>query len=83
MTDAEKVTLDRVHLAKIDNSDAIVVLNVDGYIGESTALEIEHAKATGKKIFSWSGCRPVGQVMCPFAGCPDSLGRPPCAICYE
>ena len=83
LTEAEKATLDKVHLAKIDNSDGIVVLNVDDYVGESTAREIEHAKATGKEIWYWHGSR-RGRAMCPYPGCADSLvNSPPCAICYE
>ena len=31
-------------------SDEIFVINVDGYIGDSTKSEIEYAKKTGKKI---------------------------------
>ena len=78
LTDQEKVTLDRVHLAKIDNSDAIVVLNVDNYIGESTSREIAHAKATGKDIYYLDG-RAGGRAICPYAGCRDSLlNSPPC-----
>lgn len=46
----EKVLLDRVHTAKIDNSDEIFVLDVQGYIGESTRSEIDHAHKTGKKV---------------------------------
>ena len=83
LTPQEKETLDRVHFAKIDNSDGIVVLNVDDYVGESTSREIEHAKATGKEIWYWYGER-RGRRMCPYAGCADSLANsPPCAICYE
>jgi len=45
-----KVRLDELHLRKIDLADEVVVLNVGGYIGESTRKEIEHAKRTGKGI---------------------------------
>lgn len=54
-TDEEKARLDQVHLAKIDASHAIVVLNVGGYIGDSTAREIAHAKATGKQVYYLEG----------------------------
>jgi hypothetical protein len=47
----EKLQLDRVHFAKIDNSDGIVVLNVTGYIGESTKNEIAWARMKQKRIF--------------------------------
>ena len=42
--------LDEVHFRKIDLSDEILVLNVDGYIGQSTQREIAYAMATGKKV---------------------------------
>lgn len=45
-----KVKLDDLHKRKIDLADEILVLNVGGYIGESTRSEIEYAKAAGKPI---------------------------------
>ena len=45
-----KEMLDDMHKRKIDMADEIFVINVDGYIGESTRSEIEYAKAHGKKI---------------------------------
>ena len=54
-TEEEKARLDQIHLAKIDASHAIVVLNVGGYVGESTAREIAHAKATGKPVYYLEG----------------------------
>lgn len=45
-----KERLDDLHKRKIDLADAIYVLNVGGYIGESTRSEIEYAKRTGKTI---------------------------------
>ena len=39
-----------MHLRKIDLADEIFVINVGGYIGESTRREIEYAEDTGKKI---------------------------------
>jgi hypothetical protein len=41
---------DNLHLRKIDISDSIYVINVDGYIGESTKREIEYAKQLNKPI---------------------------------
>ena len=35
---------------KIDMADEIFVINVGGYIGESTRSEIEYAKKAGKAI---------------------------------
>ena len=47
---ATKEMLDDMHKRKIDMADSIYVINVDGYIGESTRSEIENAKQTGKPI---------------------------------
>lgn len=82
-TEDQKKMLDAVHKLKIDNSDAIVVIDEDGYIGESTRSEIEHAKQNGKLVFYTSQ-------MCSYSGCSTFDGaearlnrRPPCALCYE
>lgn len=45
-----KEMLDDMHKRKIDMADEIFVINVNGYIGESTKSEIEYAKSTGKKV---------------------------------
>ena len=45
-----KEMLDDMHKRKIDMSDEIFVINVGGYIGESTKSEIEYAKKIGKNI---------------------------------
>ncbi len=45
-----KAMLGDMHKRKIDMADEIFVINVDGYIGESTRSEIEYAKSTGKTI---------------------------------
>lgn len=42
--------LAKIHKKKIDISDAIYVVNIDGYIGNSTKKEIQYAKETGKEI---------------------------------
>lgn len=42
--------LDRLHLRKIDLANEVLVLNIDGYIGESTAREITYAEEHGKPI---------------------------------
>lgn len=49
-TEGVKETLDKMHLSKIDMADEIFVINVDGYIGESTKREIAYAESKGKKI---------------------------------
>lgn len=45
-----KEMLDDMHKRKIDMADSIYVINVGGYIGESTKSEIEDAKAHDKKV---------------------------------
>ena len=45
-----KEMLDDMHKCKIDMSDSIYVINVGGYIGDSTRSEIEYALAHGKKV---------------------------------
>lgn len=42
-----KEMLDDMHKRKIDMADEIFVINVGGYIGDSTRSEIEYAKARG------------------------------------
>ena len=44
---ATKLMLDDMHKRKIDMADEIFVINVGGYIGESTRSEIEYAKEHG------------------------------------
>lgn len=44
-----KKRLDDLHLRKIDLADGILVLNVGGYIGESTRRELAYAIAMGKE----------------------------------
>lgn len=45
-----KEMLDDMHKRKIDLADEIYVINVNGYIGDSTRSEIEYAIKMGKKV---------------------------------
>lgn len=45
-----KAKLDRLHLCKIDLADEILVLNVGGYIGDSTRREVAYATQLGKRV---------------------------------
>jgi hypothetical protein len=45
-----KARLDELHLRKIDLADEVVVVTVNGYIGESTRREIAYARKTGKPV---------------------------------
>ncbi len=50
LTDAQKQLLGEIHLRKIDMADEIFVIDVDGYVGDSTRQEIEYATQAGKAI---------------------------------
>ena len=56
-TEGVKDMLDRQHLAKIDLADEIYVINVGGYIGDSTRREIAYAEYKGKSITYLESCR--------------------------
>jgi len=49
-TEGTKAMLDDMHKRKIDMADAIFVINVGGYIGESTRGEIEYATNNGREV---------------------------------
>ena len=49
-TEGTKEMLDDMHKRKIDMADEIFVINVGGYIGSSTASEIEYAQNNGKLV---------------------------------
>ena len=49
-TEGTKAMLDDMHKRKIDMADEIFVVNVGGYIGESTKSEIDYAIRNGKKV---------------------------------
>lgn len=46
-----KAIVDAVHKRKIDLSDEVYVLNVGGYIGESTTSEVKYAIGKNKPIY--------------------------------
>ncbi len=47
---ALKTNLDDLHKRKIDLADEVLVLNVGGYVGESTRSGVEYAGRLGKPI---------------------------------
>lgn len=51
--DRVKAMLDELHLRKIDMADEVLILNVDGYIGESTRRELNYAIAQNKIVRYW------------------------------
>ena len=46
--------LKEAHFKRIELSDAILVVNVNNYIGKSTSLEIEYAKKLEKEIMYYT-----------------------------
>ena len=50
ITEDVKTALDDLHKRKIDLCDEILVLNVGGYIGDSTRSEVAYAKDHGKPV---------------------------------
>lgn len=53
-TNKEIIVLDKMHRERIKLSDAILVVNIDGYIGNSTKSEIEFAKSLNKEIIYYT-----------------------------
>ncbi len=53
-TEEEKAVLSKMHKERIKISDAILVVNVDNYIGSSTKSEIEFAKSLNKEIIYYT-----------------------------
>lgn len=45
-----KQRLDELHKRKIDLADRVLVLNVGGYIGESTKAEVRYARTIGRPV---------------------------------
>jgi len=64
-----KQRLDTLHLRKIDLADEILVLNQDGYIGESTRREIDYAASLGKPVRFWYACPVCGSRYHPLEEC--------------
>ena len=49
-----KEMLDDIHKQKIDMSDEVFIIDVDGYIGNSTASEIKYAESKGISVRYYS-----------------------------
>lgn len=49
-----KKILDNEAILKIDKSDIVFVVDVDGYIGNSTKKQIEHALLINKRVLYYS-----------------------------
>ena len=53
-TEEQLVKLKEAHFKRIELSDAILVVNVNNYIGNNTNLEIDYAKKLGKRIIYYT-----------------------------
>ena len=53
-TEEQLIKLKEAHFKRIELSNAILVVNVNNYIGNSTNLEIEYAKKLGKEIIYYT-----------------------------
>lgn len=53
-TEEQISKLKEAHFKRIEISDAILVVNINNYIGKSTNLEIEYAKTLGKEILYYT-----------------------------
>lgn len=53
-TEEQLIKLKEAHFKRIELSDAIFVVNVNNYIGNSTNLEIEYAKKLEKEIIYYT-----------------------------
>ncbi len=53
-TEEEGLMLDKMHKERIKLADAILVVNIDGYIGNSTKNEIEFAKSLNKEVIYYT-----------------------------
>ena len=54
MTEEQLIKLKEAHFKRIELSDAILVVNVNNYIENSTNLEIEYAKKLEKEIIYYT-----------------------------
>ena len=53
-TEKQLIKLKEAHIKRIELSDAILVVNANNYIGNSTNLEIDYAKKLGKEIIYYT-----------------------------
>ena len=71
---ASKVALDKLHKRKIDLADYVLVLNVGGYIGESTRSEIGYARARGVPVRYLEPPAPEPCCGCGYDDCSACAG---------
>ena len=72
-SEGTKEMLDDMHKRKIDMADAVFVINIDGYIGESTQSEIKYAREHGKDVVFYD--KSVPEASDPRNQSPVGLAR--------
>ena len=50
LSEKDKDNLNAAHFKKIDMSDAVYIVNIGGYIGESVSKELHYAQEHSKEI---------------------------------
>ena len=53
ITDLEHYVYDRIHKQKMSDSNYVITIDVDGYIGEDTRKEVEYCKVRGIPVISY------------------------------
>ena len=53
-TEEQLIKLKEAHFKRIELSDAILIVNVNNYIGDSTKSEVDYAKKLGKEIIYYT-----------------------------
>ena len=54
ITKEQLIKMKEAHFKRIELSDAILLVNINNYIGKSTNLEIDYAKKLGKEIIYYT-----------------------------
>ncbi len=62
-TEEQLKRLKKAHFKRIELSDAILVINKNNYIGDSTKLEIEYAKKLEKEIIYYTDLMNENQIV--------------------
>ncbi len=78
----QAVSLDVLHLWKIEEADCVRILNVGGYIGESTRRELEYALRLRKQILFLEPDASILLSGIPCSTCgKDAIEVRPCTYC--
>lgn len=54
ITKEQLLNLKQAHFKRIELADAILIIDIDHYVGKSTTKEIEYAKQLGKEILYYT-----------------------------